>query len=275
MAFVGDSLGRQQLMSLMCMITGGKNETLIHDVGSEYGFFTPHGQRRPTGIAYRFPEANVTLIFVWSSTLANVEVLNSTHNALHLDRPVQFLLDSIDQVDVVVVNSGHHWNRGKMVENKFNFYYDGARIRDKDPLFLVSNAYNQTVHAVVQWLSRRIAGTRKQAFYRTLSPRHFRNGDWNTGGTCDSSRFEKNVPVEGNPIDPLAERATFGTNVKLLNITSLSLVRGEAHVSKFGGPHVGQDCLHWCMPGVPDTWNEVLLAMLSPPIYRRRPPPHL
>lgn len=274
MAFVGDSLGRQQLMSLMCMITGGKNETLIHDVGSEYGFFTPRGQRRPAGIAYRFSEANATLIFVWSSTLANVEVLNSTHNALHLDRPVQFLLDSIDQVDIVVLNSGHHWNRGKMVENKFNFYYDGARVHEKDPLFLVSNAYNQTVHAVVQWLSRRIAGTQKQAFYRTLSPRHFRNGDWNTGGTCDSSRFEKNVPVEGNPIDPLAERATFGTNVKLLNITSLSLVRGEAHVSKFGGPHVRQDCLHWCMPGVPDTWNEVLLAMLSPPIYRRRLPPH-
>jgi hypothetical protein len=23
-----------------------------------------------------------------------------------------------------------------------------------------------------------------------------------------------------------------------------------------------QDCVHWCLPGVPDTWNELLYALL-------------
>ena len=22
------------------------------------------------------------------------------------------------------------------------------------------------------------------------------------------------------------------------------------------------DCIHWCLPGVPDTWNQIFLAML-------------
>lgn len=63
--------------------------------------------------------------------------------------------------------------------------------------------------------------------------------------------------------DAIAESAVAGTYVKLLNITALSMERGETHVSKYGGGKGGHDCLHWCLPGVPDTWNEILLAELA------------
>jgi hypothetical protein len=106
-------------------------------------------------------------------------------------------------------------------------------------------------------------------FYRTISPRHFRNGDWNTGGTCDSISFEadKNVTVPEQGVivrDLVAENAVVGTNVQLLNITFLSQSRGEAHISKYGRRnHATQDCLHWCLPGIPDTWNEILFTQIS------------
>eukprot|EP00245_Coleochaete_scutata_P005534 TRINITY_DN19169_c0_g2_i1.p1 TRINITY_DN19169_c0_g2~~TRINITY_DN19169_c0_g2_i1.p1 ORF type:complete len:129 (+),score=17.81 TRINITY_DN19169_c0_g2_i1:58-387(+) len=66
-------------------------------------------------------------------------------------------------------------------------------------------------------------------------------------------------------IDTMAEDALRGMkNIRLLNITYLSQFRGEAHLSvwwlNYDAKSNVQDCLHWCLPGVPDTWNEILYA---------------
>mgnify|MGYP000161436105 FL=1 len=52
--------------------------------------------------------------------------------------------------------------------------------------------------------------------------------------------------------------------VKLLNITRLSGFRSDGHPSIYGllNMHGYQDCSHWCLPGVPDAWNELLYAMI-------------
>ncbi|KAK8478547.1 hypothetical protein V6N12_035137 [Hibiscus sabdariffa] len=51
--------------------------------------------------------------------------------------------------------------------------------------------------------------------------------------------------------------------VRLLDITGLSQLRKDGHPSAFGyGGHRGNDCTHWCLPGVPDIWNELLFAAL-------------
>ncbi|KAG0486363.1 hypothetical protein HPP92_008458 [Vanilla planifolia] len=39
-------------------------------------------------------------------------------------------------------------------------------------------------------------------------------------------------------------------------------LRKDAHPSKYGGEHSGMDCSHWCLPGLPDTWNQILYAVL-------------
>lgn len=64
-------------------------------------------------------------------------------------------------------------------------------------------------------------------------------------------------------------------NVTLLNITQLSEFRKDAHTTIYGerkgklltkeqrsDPKNFADCIHWCLPGVPDTWNEILYAYL-------------
>ena len=63
--------------------------------------------------------------------------------------------------------------------------------------------------------------------------------------------------------------------VALLNVTQLTEHRVDAHVSVYtetGGelltdaqradPQTFTDCIHWCVPGVPDTWNQILYAHL-------------
>lgn len=58
--------------------------------------------------------------------------------------------------------------------------------------------------------------------------------------------------------------------VVLLNVTRLTNFRKDGHPSVYGknvtdGRKVStkrQDCSHWCLPGVPDTWNELIYATL-------------
>lgn len=49
--------------------------------------------------------------------------------------------------------------------------------------------------------------------------------------------------------------------VYLLDITAMSELRKDAHPSKYSGGG-GLDCSHWCIPGLPDTWNQLLNALL-------------
>ncbi|KAK6924275.1 PC-Esterase [Dillenia turbinata] len=103
--------------------------------------------------------------------------------------------------------------------------------------------------------------------------RHFFNGEWNTGGSCDNI-----VPMAyGSEVwqdksdDSVVESAVRGTRVKLLDITALSQLRDGDHISRYGASYSErskgvQDCLHWCLPGIPDAWNELLATQ----IYRVR-----
>lgn len=51
---------------------------------------------------------------------------------------------------------------------------------------------------------------------------------------------------------------------RLLDVTMLSQLRKDAHPSIYGGVggHMRADCSHWCLAGVPDTWNQLLYADL-------------
>ena len=60
--------------------------------------------------------------------------------------------------------------------------------------------------------------------------------------------------------------------VTLLDITMLSLLRKDGHPSIYRTVYKTekekreavshQDCSHWCLPGVPDTWNQLLYVSL-------------
>lgn len=103
-----------------------------------------------------------------------------------------------------------------------------------------------------------------------------RGGDWKTGGSChlqtlpDLSSSSSSTQASSEfktVIDVLSEHVKTG-NMDLLNVTGMTLQRKDGHSSLYYlGPKVGpaplhrQDCSHWCLPGVPDSWNELLLAV--------------
>ncbi|KAK7318437.1 hypothetical protein RJT34_03138 [Clitoria ternatea] len=269
-AFIGDSLGRQQFQSLMCMATGGEDSPEVENVGWEYGLVKARGAIRPDGWAYRFPKTNTTILYYWSASLCDLQPLNitdkQTNVAMHLDRPPAFMSRFLHHFDVLVLNTGHHWNQGKLTANRWVMHVNGKENEDKK-IAEIGNAKNLTIYSIARWLDLQLASRpRLKAFFRTISPRHFFNGDWNTGGSCDNTIPLTNgseVMQEGSS-DPVIEGALKGTKIKILDITALSQLRDEAHMSRYTvrGTLNSSDCLHWCLPGIPDTWNELLVAQI-------------
>ncbi|BAT84026.1 hypothetical protein VIGAN_04128800 [Vigna angularis var. angularis] len=78
------------------------------------------------------------------------------------------------------------------------------------------------------------------------------------------------MQVVENVVDDLKAR---GLSVQMLNITQLSEYR-KGHPSiyrkqwypltkeQIANPKSYADCIHWCHPGVPDVWNELLYACI-------------
>lgn len=269
-AFIGDSLGRQQFQSLMCMATGGEMSPEVEDVGREYGLVKARGAKRPDGWAFRFPNTSTTILYYWSSTLADLVPINSTDPrsdvAMHLDRPPAFMRKYLHRFDVLVLNTGHHWNRGKLMANRWVMYVNGKPNEDSK-LASMGGAKNFTAYSISKWLDSQLPSLpRLKAFFRTISPRHFRNGDWNTGGSCDNTTplTEGSEVLQDQSSDEVVEGAVNGTRIKLLDITAISDLRDEGHISRYSVRATGgiNDCLHWCLPGIPDTWNELLAAQI-------------
>lgn len=68
-----------------------------------------------------------------------------------------------------------------------------------------------------------------------------------------------------HPAEVVVERVlrSISNPVHLLNVTTLSQLRKDGHPSVYGhGGHRDMDCSHWCLAGVPDTWNQLLYASL-------------
>jgi hypothetical protein len=156
--------------------------------------------------------------------------------------------------DLVFV-TGPHWSPVS------RFYQDGGKLDPTvHPLVAIGHAAKAVARATTDFTGRR--------FFMSFPPDHFKNGAWNKGGNCDS--FSK--PLGDGEYVPAArslshngelEKALLGTGIRILNMTSLMEKRPDAHPAQLqtflikGGKR-GQDCVHWCLPGVPDTWTEVL-----------------
>ncbi|KAG4970163.1 hypothetical protein JHK85_036584 [Glycine max] len=100
-------------------------------------------------------------------------------------------------------------------------------------------------------------------------------GDWDSGGSCYgetepafNGSILNNYPLKMKVVEEVIRGMK--VPVKLLNVTKLTNFRKDGHPSVFGKNTMGgrkvstrkQDCSHWCLPGVPDAWNELIYATL-------------
>lgn len=122
-------------------------------------------------------------------------------------------------------------------------------------------------------------------FNRDFSaPENGSNGTWNTGGSCagqrepptiNNGRSEEEYSWMNTMIAKMTEDIkSHGRKARFLNITHMTELRPDGHPAGHREPgtppDAPEDCSHWCLPGVPDVWNQILYAHLLSAGYGTR-----
>ncbi|KAK2663114.1 hypothetical protein Ddye_001688 [Dipteronia dyeriana] len=272
MAFVGDSVGRNQMQSLLCLLA---SVTYPEDISYKYTSNTDYFKR------WFYADYEFTIAALWSPFLVeagdadpNGHALNSLMN-LYLDKADEAWASEVESFDYVIISAGQWFFRPLI-------YYENNQVVG------CHNCNMQNMTAVPKYYGYRMAFRtafrtllrlnkyKGITFLRTFSPSHFENGDWNKGGSCVRTRpfTSQEMRLDGyimefylTQVEELkaAEKQGMRKGLKfgLLDTTEIMLLRPDGHPNNYGhSPHQNTtvtDCVHWCLPGPIDTWNEFLL----------------
>lgn len=274
--FVGDSLNRGQWVSMVCLVDKWIDPSLkslsYHLNGSL--------------ITFKAHEYNASIEYYWAPLLVESNSDDPVNHRLP-ERIVR--VQAIEKharhwtdADIIVFNTYLWWLRDEMKVLWGSFHGPDGIYKEIDMV----RAYEMALNTWSEWLEFHVNRTKTQLFFMSLSPTHLRGEEWGLG-TGQNCYNETDMIMEeghwGSGSDPRLMRAveaavdglkTRGVTVKILNITQLSEYRKEAHPTiyrkqwvpltekEISNPVSYADCAHWCLPGVPDTWNELLYAYL-------------
>lgn len=225
-----------------------------------------------------FPSYAFTLTIHWSPFLIKHSNTGSTPIELDLD-VLDAWADSMAGTDVLVISSGQWYFKAAVY--KENGQTIGCHHCQRENVKQIGffNAYRRAMRTVLKALAT-IPGFSGTVVLRTFAPDHFENGGWDSGGTCPRTVpggvaiTEMNWMMHEIEITELEKvRAEAATRIHLLDITELAQVRSDGHpgpyrnLNPYGAEKslekVQIDCLHWCLPGPIDTWNEMLMETLQ------------
>ncbi|XP_008791066.2 protein trichome birefringence-like 4 [Phoenix dactylifera] len=268
LVFAGDSLNRNMWESLVCILRNSlRDKRRVFEIAGRTEF------RTNNSYAVRFIDYNCSIEFFRSPFLvqpwARVDAKGRRRETLRLDL-IEESSSKFEDADVIVFNSGHWWTHEKTSKGK-NYYEEDGHVY---PQLRAAEAYGKAMRTWARWIDTHIDSKRTRVFFRGYSSSHFSGGRrWSSGGTCDGetlpitndkhlAKYPALMQILGSVIKEMR------TPVLYLNITRMTDYRKDAHPSVYRQPAAQrkpgavQDCSHWCLPGVPDAWNELLYAML-------------
>ncbi|RLN16965.1 protein trichome birefringence-like 28 [Panicum miliaceum] len=277
--FVGDSLNRNQWESMVCLVQsvipkGKKTLTKFVNGGSSNVF--------------RAHDYNATVEFYWAPFLVES---NSDNPKVHSvpDRVIQWHAIAKHArnwigVDYLVFNTYIWWlNTLDIKVLKGSFDQGSTEYVEVDrPV-----AYKEVLKTWAKWVDRNIDPNKTTVFFMGMSPNHITPEAWGNQGGIKCA-------METLPITNRSASLDVGTDWRLyagaqevlptlrrvpvhfVDITALSELRKDAHTSvhtlrqgklltpeQQADPKTYADCIHWCLPGLPDTWNQFLYARIA------------
>ncbi|XP_061372759.1 protein trichome birefringence-like 2 [Gastrolobium bilobum] len=270
LVFVGDSLNRNMWESMVCILRQSiRDKKRVFEISGRTKF------KKKGVYAFRFEDYNCSVDFVSSPFIVRESTfkgINGSFETLRLDLMDQTTTMYHD-ADIIVFNTGHWWTHEKTSKGE-DYYQEGNHVY---PRLKVLDAYTRALTTWARWINNNIDANRTQVFFRGYSVTHFRGGQWNSGGQChkETEPIYNGTHLRKHPSKMRALEHVIPkmkTPVIYMNISRLTDYRKDGHPSIYRmeyktsaertSAELHQDCSHWCLPGVPDTWNELLYASL-------------
>ncbi|KAK9110045.1 hypothetical protein Sjap_018105 [Stephania japonica] len=295
LAFIGDSVARNQMESMLCILwqLKGPPNRRMNPIPISPCNSKNRGNRRMQ--RWFFKSASVTIVRIWSSWLVHktsepFSFAPAGVVKLHLDLPDEDFMGFLPSFDVVVISSGHWFAKESVyvLNNEIVggqlWWPDKTRPKKIDSI----EAFGISVETILAAMATHPNYT-GLTIVRSYSPDHYEGGAWNTGGSCTGkvkpALLEREM-VENGFTNIMHEKQVMGFNravkkatnrsrLKLMDITKAFGYRHDGHPGPYrsldpnkktkrgpNGQPPPQDCLHWCMPGPVDTWNELVLEIM-------------
>lgn len=287
LAFIGDSTARNQAEALVCHLSTSARPETAHRYEERLG-------RKFWRWAFPAPHA-VNVSTYWSPFLVRAEGSAEDYamrdNTVVLDAVTEPWAAEIGAMDVVVVSAGHWFHKPAM------YYEDGVvvgvndrpdavggNVTDVGYLGVYRTVMRRTLEFIRDELSK--AGGTRLVVVATIAPSHFDpKVGWNHRDACSRSRpFEegeaevvaadaelRKIVVE--EVAAVTSRRSGAVRFEVLDVTKMATMRPDGHpgpylfaYSFYNRPvpeTVNNDCLHWCAPGVVDTFNDILAQMIA------------
>ncbi|KAJ3694929.1 hypothetical protein LUZ60_000306 [Juncus effusus] len=274
MAFIGDSLARNQFDSLLCLLS--QVETPIEIYRDMFDKFrTMH-----------FPSSNFTLMVMWSEFYVQgiPVIVNGTTTAsfnIHLDKINTNWTSQLPSLNYAIISGGNWFFR-------INYLYENDELigcvncREENVKdYGISYAIRRVVRKALESINECENCDGLVTFLRTYTPHHFENGSWFSGGYCNrthllaESEIDMNTieweikKIQNKEINKIREVNEGGNENKksfgVMDVTKAMMIRADGHPgANYDKRWVrnANDCLHWCLPGPVDMWNDMLLFNL-------------
>ncbi|XP_076914028.1 protein trichome birefringence-like 34 [Bidens hawaiensis] len=276
MVFVGDSLNRGQWVSMVCLLDSSildPKMKLLNNTGSNL-------------IIYKALGYNASIEFYWDPLLVESNSDDPVNHKLP-ERIVR--TQSIEKharvwtdADILVFNSYLWWKQPHIKVLWGSFKDENGIYKEVENV----RSYEMAFKTWSDWLEIHVDRAKTRLFFISMSPVHENAEEWggSNGQNCyGETELIKKEGYTGNKTDPnmmriventIDELKTRGLKVEFINITQLSEYRKEGHPSiyrkqwgalseeQLSNPSSYSDCIHWCLPGVPDVWNEIMYAYI-------------
>lgn len=271
LAFVGDSLARNHMESLLCLLS-----TVESPIYQSRGTADEDNKR------WYFSIHDFTVILLRTKFLVfgNERVINGSSSSnifdLHLDKLDESWTKDVQNADYIIFSSGHWFFRPIFLHNDGNLigcvHCNEPNVTNHDPVGALRLAFR----AALRHISSCSGCNAKVVLVRAFSPAHFEQGAWNGGGKCNRTSPGSSdevgqlggyeVEMRKAEVEEIENAKSVGSKMRfgIVDVTKAMLMRPDGHPGEFMGNrwHGYNDCLHWCLPGPIDVWNDFLNAVL-------------